>query len=171
MLHFYPVGTPFWCCALRKEMKHGDLAVDKSNSVHTPTLLALPTSVTARSCEPRMAEEKRQDGPKAPGVTVGGVSASCRASLANSGPISTRARFLPRQAEAGCPRPWTISCQPHLSVLIISNNLSHHFLSSVPQILKMQHVKTNLISRTFFSLKSIKFFKEKQFYTAFSAIQ
>lgn len=141
MLHFYSVGAPFWCCALPEEMKHRDLAVDESNSVHAPTLLALPTSVTARSCEPRMAEEKRQYGPKAHRSYHGRCVSKLWGITIQLRSISTKTHFLPRQAEAGCSRPGTISCQPPLSVLIISKSLSHRFLSSVPQVLRTQHVK------------------------------
>lgn len=55
-------------------------------------------------------------------------------SLFNPNAINTTIHFLQRQAEAGCPRPGIISCQLHLSALIISNSFKQHLLHSLPQV-------------------------------------
>lgn len=154
-------------------MKHRDLAVDESNSVHAPTLLALPISSSLQGAVSQgWLRRKGSMDFRHKGVTVGGVSASCGdhcPTRAQSAPVS----FSSKTSWGRVPQTWN----DLLSTSSFCSNYFQEFKSSCFKLCSTSvknaacnKIKFNVLS-TFFLLKSIKLFDEKQFYTAFSAIQ
>lgn len=126
----------------------------------------VPTSHLPITREPGWARRKGSVGAA---VWAGGAEWA-PSSLFSSNAINTSIHVLQRRAEAGCPRPGLISCQLHLSALIISKGLNQHLLHSSTSV-KNGHMGKVSTLTVFFLITTLKWYEENQFHTALTAVQ